>query len=96
MPKIVTANMLATGSVVFLADCAWVRSVEQASVFADAEAAESGLAFAKRDAEKAIVVDPFVTDAGPKKDGRLAMTLRDTIRAYGPTIRSLPTDPKAS
>lgn len=98
MSKIVTANILATGAVVFFgANGAWVASIDQASVFADADAAEVGLALAKLDADKAIIVDPFVTDAGPeKKDGRPAMTLRDTIRAYGPTIKFLPTDPKVA
>ena len=97
MAKVVTANLLATGSVVFLApDGSWVAEVDQARLFDDAESAEDGLAQAKADADRAIVLEPFVTEAGPKTDGRPAMTLRDTIRAYGPTIQFLPTGSKVA
>ena len=93
MAKIVTANTLATGHVVFLAaDGSWVYTLEQAVGYADADAAEAGLAVGRRDQERGLVVDAFVTDKGPDKDGRPAMTLRDTIRAFGPTIRYLPGD----
>ena len=101
MSKVVTANVLSTGHVVFLAiggslatGGIWVGSIEEAEVFADAEAADEGLAIAKRDAEHAVVVEPFVTDTGEsytgKSGGAPAMTLRDTIRARGPTIDFLP------
>ena len=93
MAKIVTANTLATGAVVFLGrNERWVDAVGNAWLFADADAAEEGLAIAQRDAQRAIVVDPFVTDKGPDADGKPGMTLRDTIRAFGPTIKFLPTD----
>ena len=93
MSKIVTANTLAVGHVVFLAaDGRWVETVAEAAVFADAAAAEDGLAIARRDQERGLIVDAFITDKGPDKDGRPAMTLRDTIRAFGPTIRYLPDD----
>lgn len=88
MSKIVTANLLATGAVVFLgADETWVKDVGAALEFADAESAEGGLAVGLRDAERAIVVDPFVTEKVPAEDGKSGMTLRDTIRAFGPTIK---------
>ena len=97
MAKVVTANILTTGHVVFLgSNGAWVGSIDRALIYPDAEAADEGLAFAKRDAERAIVVDPFVTDKGPVTDGKAAMTLRDSIRAYGPTINFLPADTTAA
>lgn len=88
MSKIVTANDLATGQVLFLADRRWVTSVQDATIHGSAEAAEAALDFARLDAARCIIVDPFVTDieTGPTV-GRPKMTLRDTIRAYGPTIR---------
>ena len=93
MPKIVTANTLRTGTVVFLGkNDDWVADVENARIFADAAAAEDGLAIAQRDAQRAIIVDPFVTDKGPDVDGRPGMTMRDRIRAFGPTIAFLPMD----
>jgi hypothetical protein len=95
MSKIVTANTLATGTVVFLDRSGhWVESVDQARLFEDAEAAEEGLAIAQRDLHRALIVDPFATDARPGAGGPPAMTLRDTIRAFGPTIKFLPTDAK--
>ena len=91
MAKIVTANTLAVGHVVFLAtDGRWVETVAEAAVYDDATAAEEGMATARIDQERGLIVDAFVTDKGPDKDGRPAMTLRDTIRAFGPTIRYLP------
>lgn len=93
MSKVVTANTLATGIVVFLGmDGGWTHAIADARVFPNADAAEDGLAAAKQDEVRALIVDPFVTDRGPDANGRPAMTLRDTIRAFGPTIRFRPTD----
>ena len=92
MPKIVTANTLDTGTVVFLGQSgAWVDAIADAAFFEDAAAAETGLVGAT--ASRA-VVETFVTDAAPEQDGRLKMTLRDTIRAFGPTINFMPSAPK--
>lgn len=102
MAKIVTANMLATGTVVFLGKADdWVHAIDDARTFVDAAAAEDGLARAERDAQAAIVVDPFVTDKIPGADGKpgitaSGMTLRDTIRAFGPTVRFLPAETDAA
>lgn len=91
MPKIVTANNLRTGTVVFLdSHDAWVEDVAAARLFADADAAEEGLEIAQKDAARSIIVDPFVTDKAPDADGKPGMTLRDRIRAFGPTIEFLP------
>lgn len=91
MAKIVTANTLATGHVVFMAaDGSWVGMLDRALTYEDAAAAEAGLAVALGDVQRGLIVDPFVIEKGPDKDGRPAMTLRDTVRAFGPTIRYLP------
>lgn len=93
MPKIVTANLLATGTVVFLGPAGlWVDRVDEARIFADADAAEEGLAIGQVDAKRALIVDPFVTNKAPDTDGKPGMTLRDSIRAFGPTIKFLPAD----
>lgn len=91
MSKIITANMLATGSVVFLdADGEWVHSLDQAVNYPDAQTAEDGMALALRDQERALIVDPFVVDKAAGEGSKPSMTLRDTIRAFGPTIRFRP------
>ena len=91
MSKVITANMLATGRVVFAGtNNAWVESISEAAVFADEAAAQGALAQAQLDQERAIIVDPFVTARGSGPDDRRDMTLRETIRAYGPTISYQP------
>ncbi len=94
MTKVITANLLTTGHVVFLGtDGAWVDAVDKAAAFADAKAAEAGMAQAQWDLDRAVIVDPFLVTQGPVADGRPGMSLRDTIRAYGPTIRFQPAKP---
>ena len=87
MSKVISANEIVTGLVVFLsADGRWVDTIDAAAVYADAAAADVGMAHAKRDEKRAIVIDPFVVDRKDGVEGRQAMTLRNAIRAYGPTI----------
>ena len=84
MPKMISANDLATGAVLYLgAGGAWVSNVDEAVAYADDAEAEDGLATGRRDVARNIVVDPFVTEKGGE-GGK--MTLRDAIRAGGPTI----------
>ena len=96
MAAIVSANLLDTGRVVFLGrEGAWVAAIAEAVVYGDAAAAEAGLAAAQRRDGGRTVVEPFVTgytEADRRADheslpaGRPTMTLRDTIRAHGPTV----------
>ncbi len=93
MSKVVSANDLATGAVVFLdARGVWVQAVDAAAAFADREAAEVALLAASQSS----VVDPFVVDRRDGQDGRAAMTLRNAIRAYGPTINYKPSTSSGS
>ncbi len=90
MSKVITANELASGAVVFLgANDIWVGTLSEAVTFEDDAAAERGLERAQRGGKSA-VVEPFVSTIGPDKEGRSGMTLRDQIRAYGPTVRFKP------
>lgn len=90
MPKVVTANDLTTGAVVFLGPEGWIAALADATTYPDADAAEVGMARAERDVGRAIVVEPFVTEVGIADSGKPAMKLRDRIRAFGPTIRFTP------
>ena len=93
MAKVITANVLATGSVVFMtSDGRWVSQVDEAARFADDAAAAAHLERAAQDARKALIVDPFVTDVTAGAEGKPTMSLRDRIRAYGPTIDFTPAD----
>ncbi len=85
MPKMITANDLATGAVLYLgADDAWIGDVTRANEYADDTEAEVGLAVGRRDAARNLIVDPFVSEKGGA--GGRKMTLRESIRANGPTI----------
>ena len=87
MPKVVSANDLVTGAVVFLdASGNWVPAIGAAAPFADRDAAEVALLAARQ----ASIVDPFVVDQKDGQEGPAAMTLRNAIRAYGPTINYKP------
>ena len=91
MAKVITANVLSTGTVVLLGiGRRWVREIGDAVTYSDDAAATGDLDWAKQDADKAVVVDPFVTDVTDGSDGKRSMSLRDRIRAFGPTIQFLP------
>jgi hypothetical protein len=94
MSKVISANTLATGVVVFLGpNGVWVEQIAEAVPFADAAAAELGLVAAKMDEKRAIVVDAFIVDRKDDAEGPAAMSLRNAIRAYGPTIDYRPASP---
>lgn len=86
-PKAVTAWETTTGDVVWMrADGSWTKDASEIGAFVG-EAAEARLAEAA--AQEAVINDPYfmqVTAEG-KIDGR--ETLRETIRANGPTCYSL-------
>jgi sulfite reductase (NADPH) hemoprotein beta-component len=87
MPKIVSANRLSDGIVVYLgAEGAWLGALDEARVFTDATEAEAGLAAAREDARQNLVVDPFMVEVATGEGGLRPITLRNSIRAQGPTI----------
>ena len=87
MTKVVSANRLRDGVVVYVgAAGAWVDHLRAAAVLDDADAVEAALVAARADEALNVIVEPFVVDV-TLHDGRpRAMTLRDRIRADGPTI----------
>lgn len=96
MSQVVSANSLARGTVLFYrAGNGWVEDIAEATVYADKVSAEAGLADAKRDEDRAIVVDCFLVDQDEGDEGSAAMTLRNAIRAFGPTIDYLPAAPES-
>ena len=83
-PKTVTAWSTATGNVVWLrADQTWTEVASEIGVFTG-EAAEAALEKAKT--QEGAITDPYFMEV--TEDGKVAgrETLRETIRANGPTV----------
>jgi len=87
MPKIVSANRLSDGIVVYLAaGASWQAALDDARLFTDETEAKAGLAAARDDARRNLVVDPFLVEVESGTDALRPVTLRNAIRADGPTI----------
>ncbi|MGH6837380.1 MAG: DUF2849 domain-containing protein [Methylocella sp.] len=91
MPQVVTANRLADGIVVYAGrDGAWATRLRQAKIFASKAEAQAGLLLAQNDAKRNLVVEPVVVEVTEDVSGLRPVTLREAIRALGPTIDFLP------
>jgi hypothetical protein len=87
MSKVISANRLADGIVVYAGrDGSWSERLSQAKVFASKAEAEAGLLIAQNDAKRNLVVEPVVVEVTGDASGLRAVTLREAIRARGPTI----------
>jgi hypothetical protein len=96
MPKVVSANRLADGVVVYIGrDGSWLEKLGQARVFASKEDAEVGLSAARDDAKRNLVVEPCIVEVAEDAAGLNAVTLREAIRAFGPTIDFMPRSQEA-
>lgn len=86
---IVTANDLADGGVRYLAiadeDHVWHRDIRSASATPDPATGEAWLAEANRDVAANLIVAPYVIDVVPGADGPLHGSVRERVRAAGPT-----------
>jgi hypothetical protein len=91
MPNVISANRLADGIVVYAGrNGFWVERLNNANIFADKAEAEASLLLAQNDAKRNLVVDPCLVEVTEDASGLRAVTLRETIRAQGPTIDFLP------
>jgi hypothetical protein len=87
MPQVVSANRLTDGTVVYLdPQGKWVEHLADAAEFASDGAVELGLAKAAEAVAANLIVDPFAVPVVDEADGRRATTLRNAIRALGPTV----------
>jgi hypothetical protein len=89
--KVVTANALRTGAVVFLtAAGTWSRNVSEAALAADDETAAALNAQGLAEAERNVVVEPYLIEVRREGDGLAPVLLREAIRAAGgPTASTL-------
>jgi Protein of unknown function (DUF2849) len=87
MPKVISANRLADGIVVYAGrGGAWVEHLNGALILAGIEEADAALSLAQNDVARNLIVEPFLVDITQDAAGLRPSTLRDSIRAHGPTI----------
>ena len=83
-PKVVTANDLVEGDVVYLtAEGRWTRRHVEAELLTDAETAEARLAEAE--AQQGAVVGAYLADARPGPNGPEPVHFREAFRSRGPS-----------
>ena|ERR1700730_10448359 len=91
MSKVISANRLADGIVVYAGQGrAWFERLNEACIFASKEEANAGLSLAQDDVTRNLIVEPCLVDVTQGAGGLRPSTLRETIRAQGPTIDFLP------
>jgi len=84
LPKVVTANDLIGGDVVYLAaDDQWVRRHKDAELLLDSAHATKRLSFAE--AQQAKVVGAYLADAVEGPNGLAPVHFREVFRASGPS-----------
>lgn len=83
-PKVITANALLEGDVVYLAaDDTWVRALADAELFTDEAIAQVRLLDAHSRAAE--VVGVYLADMAPSPDGPKPVHFREEFRAKGPS-----------
>lgn len=84
--KLVTANRLDDGTVVFYDGSGWTDRIVAAARLSDGDALDLALAAARRDVAANIVVEPYEIDV-TVDEGRppVPVRLRERIRVGGPT-----------
>lgn len=92
MLKVISANGLADGIVVyFVAAGVWTKEMAKAKTFSSDEDVKSALVLAKADVANRLIVDPFDVEIKASAAGDLEpVSMRNAIRANGPTIDFLP------
>lgn len=87
----VTANLLDSGLVVFLAtDGDWTEDVAESFVSDSTEESEWLMEAAQRAVAARIVVDPYLIDVTDENGSVWPVKRREQIRAAGPTIACAP------
>ncbi len=85
--KVLTANILTDGVVVYLAaGGAWTEQLAEARFLTDESEQTRLLQTAGQDVERRIIIDPYLMDAADGPDGPEPVSQRERIRANGPTI----------
>ncbi len=85
--RIVTANRLDDGLVVYLNGVGWSGRIDDARVARSEEEAAALLAEAKGPGQAVRVVDPYLIEVTREAAVLRPVRHRETIRARGPTVR---------
>lgn len=85
--KILTANRLRTGDVLYWKAGVWIEQLADADIFADNAAAEAALAGAQASVAANQVVTPYLFDARQTRAGLVPVKEREIIRSLGPSVR---------
>lgn len=86
--QIVTANRLRDGAVVYrMQSGGWSNAIAEAEVHRDAGTAADALALAEADALRAIVVAPLLIEIEAAAGAIRPVSLRERIRAEGPSVQ---------
>ena len=88
MPSVITANMLRSGDVVYLATGeTWVRDLEDAEIAPDKDAQKKLEQIAARAEAAQLVVEAYPMDVDVVAGRAKARSVREVIRAqHGPTV----------
>lgn len=87
-PQVLTANQLFDGDVVYWReDGAWAQDLQEAFIFEAGAGIEAALLRAEADVEASKILDPYMFAVSI--DGGIIhpSSVRETIRAKGPTVR---------
>jgi hypothetical protein len=85
--KVVTANRLDDGIVVFLDDeGGWPVEITKARILEDGPDLDGALAYAKEQHDARVIVEPYAIDVEVKDGVPVPVRLRELIRARGPTV----------
>ena len=82
-PKVITANHLLEGDVIYLTDTGWTRNLAEAEVLSDEAHAELRLIEASQ--QKSQVVGVYLADVAITDDGPDAVHFREEFRKTGPS-----------
>ena len=85
--KILTANRLRTGDVLYWKAGSWMEQLAEAENFADDAAAEAALASAQASVAANQVVTPYLFDVRQTQAGLVPVKEREIIRSLGPSVR---------
>ena len=85
--KILTANRLRSGDVLYWKAGGWIEKLADADVFADDAAAETALAGAQASVTANQVVTPYLFEVRQTKAGLVPVKEREIIRSLGPSVR---------